>query len=197
MQTVISPVRMRELLFHQISFKLPHPRRGGLPHFLTCPQTTCVSCRRRGAGTARLVRRPSSIHRPTTRANHSHPSPLAIGGLNLMSATVPVRAHCMLLRNVLRCGDWRHRARNVSVPRIVDDRGRLSARFRSCSVGIDFFSAWATGIFGIISTAHQAAPTGDGLEKSRVTRACTSVLSAVPRSEIEKAPWGLCVSQSL
>ncbi|WP_189397764.1 hypothetical protein [Bradyrhizobium elkanii] len=33
------------------------------------------------------------------------------------------------------------------------------------------FAAKATGIFGIILTAHQAAPTGDGLEKRpRYTR---------------------------
>jgi len=116
-------------------------------------------------------------------------------GLNLLSATVLVRVHSMLLRNVLRCCDWRHRARNVSVPRPrptcnVDYRGRLPARFHSCSIRVDSFLCQSHWHFRHHPDRTSSRPNRRWSRKGgRVTRACTSVLSAVPRSEVEKAQW--------
>ena len=97
----------------------------------------------------------------------------------------------MLPRNFLRCLDWRDRARNESVisqlPRpclicIADHPGRLSPCFHSRSIRVDLFSTSVTAIFVIIITAHQAAPTGDAIERHKAasTRARTSAVCVVP-----------------
>ncbi|MGY2983048.1 MULTISPECIES: hypothetical protein [Bradyrhizobium] len=60
------------------------------------------------------------------------------------------------------------------------------------------FSAGAIGIFDIILTAHQAAPTGDGLEKEAALHARAHQCAAqFHEARLKKSAMGLCVDQSL
>ena len=172
-----------------------HPRRGGLAHFLTWPPNHVRELP--------LPRNCSSAPCPWAKfdpsanyAGQSFPSerPSYWRGLNLLSATVLTRVHSMLLRDVLRRCDRRHRARNVSVPRpclicVVDCRGRLSARFHACSIRIDSFRCQSDWHFRHHPDRTSSRPYRRWFGKKAALHARAHQCSAFHDAGLKRAQW--------